>query len=148
MSGEANSVPYTSYSVLKYCKAGQGQPGRDNLHSILSLDEGRNPVGGVYSIHSSFLSSLLARHNSTFIRETGMAATTRDRTAGLQAYGHLYCDEGLFSGGWGDTAAPQGLYKHRRVLLEGLCWEAKRRAAAQAHTHSVGLLEGQFQEVR
>lgn len=106
---------------LRYSKAGQGQPGHDNLHSILCLDEGRNPVGGVYSIYSSFLSCLLAQHNA-FIRETGSAATTRMPTAGLQACAHLYWDEGLFSRVWGDTAAPHSPHKHRGVLLDGLCW--------------------------
>lgn len=89
---------------LRYSKAGQGQPGQDNLHSILCLDEGRNPAGGVYSIHSSFLSCLLAQHNA-FIRETGSAATTKMPTAGLQACAHLYWDEGLSSGVWGDNSS-------------------------------------------
>lgn len=68
------------------------------LHSILMRDEGRNPVGGVPGIHYTFLSSLPAQYNSTSTRKTGMAATTSQPTAGLQACAPLYQHEGLFSG--------------------------------------------------
>lgn len=122
---------------LRHSKAGQ-RLGHVNLHSILSMHEGRNPV--VACTASIPASSAASWHSTTALpsEKQGWLPPAESQTAGLQLCAHLYWDEGLFSGAWRGYSSTSDPHKHS---VSG--WEGQFQQVTGQHFRPVQVLRAQ-----